>query len=220
MGPGLRVAVQKLNPRHRDDIARHLLQLPAEDRFLRFGHPCKDDGIREYVARIDFERDRVFGVHASDLSLAGLGHLAFDPAARNAELGLSVERSSRGQGYGYALLERGVQHAANRGYRALFMHCLADNRVMMHLARKAGLSVLVSAGEADGRLALDRATHGDALGEAVSDQFALIDCLLKQHELWLAHAGLKSWPGPRDREAADEGRRTARDAEAVQGEIP
>jgi len=192
VGPRLRVAVQKLNHLHRDVIARHLLQLAAEDRLLRFGHPAKDESIREYVARIDLERDRVFGVHAPDLALAGLGHLAFDPDARTAELGLSVDAASRGQGYGYALLQRGVQHAANLRYRALFMHCLADNRIMMHLARKAGLSVVVRAGEADATLSLDRATHGDALGEAVGDQFALIDCLLKQQDLWLAHAGLKA----------------------------
>ena len=217
MAPRLRVAVPKLNQRHRDDIMRHLLRLPAQDRLLRFGHPVKDEAIREYVARIDFGHDRVFGVHAPDLALAGVGHLAFDPQAGAAELGLSVDAASRGKGYGYALLQRGVQHAANLGYRALFMHCLADNRIMMHLARKAGLHVVVTAGEADATLSLDRATHGDVLGEAVNDQFALIDCLLKQHDLWLAHAGLKSWPKPGDR---DERRAIAGDAEAHQGEVP
>ncbi len=60
------VAVQRLNPRHRDDIARHLLQLPAEDRRLRFGQPFRDDAVRDYVAGIDFERDRVFGIHGAD----------------------------------------------------------------------------------------------------------------------------------------------------------
>src|SRR5436190_5365884 len=218
MRPAFRVALPKLNHRHRDDIARHLLRLPAEDRFLRFGHPAKDQGILEYVARIDFDRDRVFGVPAADLTLAGVAHLAFDTDARTAELGLSVEAASRANGYGYALLQRGVVHAANLGYRALFMHCLADNRIMLHLARKAGLSVVISAGEADGRLALDRSTHGDALGEALTDQFALIDCLLKQHQLWLAQAGLKSGPDRQDQpEAANERRGTARTAETAQG---
>lgn len=218
MRPELRVAVQKLNPRHRDDVAAHLLGLAADDRFLRFGYPANDDRIRDYVARIDFARDRVFGVHAADLTLAAVGHLAFEPPSQTAELGLSVDRAHRGKGLGYALLQRGVVHAANLGYRALFMHCLADNRVMLHLARKAGLSVVFSAGEADGRLALDRRTHGDPLGEAMTDQFALIDCLLKQQNLWLAHAGLKSWPEKADRpEAANESRGTARAAEAAQG---
>src|SRR5262249_7544587 len=121
----------------------------------------------------------------------------------------------------YALLRRGVVHAANLGYRALFMHCLADNGVMLHLAHKAGLSVVVSAGEADGRLALDRSVHGGAVEEAMTDQFALIDCLLKQQDLWLAHAGLKSLPREAEKpEADDERRRTAGAAKTLQGQIP
>jgi len=87
MPPALRVAVQKLNHRHRDDIARHLRRLTPQDRFLRFGHPTKDEGILEYVARIDFERDRMFAVHGPKLALAGFAHLAFDAGPRTAELG-------------------------------------------------------------------------------------------------------------------------------------
>jgi len=56
----------------------------------------------------------------------------------------------------------------------------------MHLARKAGLTVVVEAGDADARLALDRGAHGGAFKEAIADQFALVDTLLKQQYLWLA----------------------------------
>jgi len=188
MAPVPAVAVQRLNPRHRDDIARHLLLLPADDRRLRFGQQVRDEGVREYIARIDFERDNVFGIHAPDLALAGVAHLALDPAEQAAELGLSVDPACRGKGYGYALLQRAVLHAANLGYRVLFMYCLAENRIMMHLARKAGLTLVIESGETDARLALNRATHGGALKEAIADQFALVDCMLKQQYLWLAQA--------------------------------
>jgi GNAT superfamily N-acetyltransferase len=181
-----RVAVHRLNPRHRDDISRHLLLLPADDRRLRFGQHIRDEAVHDYVARIDFERDRVFGVHAPDLELAGVAHLALDPVAQLAELGLSVDPTCRGKGYGFALLQRAVLHAANLGFRVLFMYCLAENRIMMHLARKAGLTLVVEFGETDARLALDRGTHGGALKEAMADQFALVDCMLKQQYLWLA----------------------------------
>ena len=77
------VAVHRLNPRHRDDIAQHLLRLPAEDRRLRFGQHIRDEAVRDYVSRIDFESDRVFGVHAPDLALAGVGHLALDPVEQS-----------------------------------------------------------------------------------------------------------------------------------------
>jgi RimJ/RimL family protein N-acetyltransferase len=178
------VAVHRLNPRHRDDIARHLLLLPADDRRLRFGQHIRDEAVREYVGRIDFECDRVFGVHAPDLSLVGVAHLALDPAQKLAELGLSVDPSCRGKGYGFALLQRAVLHAANLGFRVLFMYCLAENRIMMHLARKAGLTLVVECGETDARLALDRGMHGGAFKEAMADQFALVDCMLKQQFLF------------------------------------
>lgn len=185
MRPSKGVAVFRLNPRHREDILAHLAQLPEHDRQLRFGRAVRDSALREYVERIDFERDRVFGIYSIALELIGVAHLALDPVQRTAELGLSVDAACRGKGYGFALLERSVLHAANLGYRALFMYCLAENRTMMHLAHKAGLDVLVKAGEADGRLALDRRVHGGAWREAIADQVALMDCLLKQQYLLL-----------------------------------
>ncbi len=124
----------------------------------------------------------------SDLELLGLAHLALDPTGQTAELGLSVDRGARGKGYGYALLQRAVLHATNLGYRALFMHCLAENHVLMHLARKAGLKLVVEAGEADGRLDLGERTKASAIQEAIEDQFALVDTLLKQQYAWLAKA--------------------------------
>jgi GNAT superfamily N-acetyltransferase len=180
------IAVQRLNPRYRDDISRHLLELPPEDRRLRFGQRIRDEAVVAYVAGIDFARDCVYGIHDADLDLSGVAHLALDPVHQVAELGLSVHPSVRVRGHGFALLQRSVLHAANQGYGALFMYCLAENAIMMHLARKAGLTVVVQSGEADARLKLDRGAHGGAYKEAMADQFALVDSLLKQQYLWLA----------------------------------
>jgi hypothetical protein len=83
-------------------------------------------------------------------------------------------------------LERAVLHATNRGYRALFMHCLAENGTMLSLARKAGLSVVITSGEADGQLALGEPTQAGALREAIQDQFALVDAMLKHQYALLA----------------------------------
>ncbi len=180
------IAVQRLNARHRQDITCHLLELPAEDRRLRFGQQIRDETVIAYVAAIDLARDRVFGILSDDLELVGVAHLALDRVHQAAELGVSVHPSARGRGYGYALLQRSVLYAANRGYSALFMYCLAENRIMMHLARKAGLTIMIEAGDADARLRLDRARHGGVIKEAFADQFALVDCILKQQFLWLA----------------------------------
>ena len=42
------------------------------------------------------------------------------------------------------------------------------------------LTVVIEAGEADGRLKLDRFAHGGAFIEAMTDQMALVDILFKQ----------------------------------------
>ena len=191
------IAVHRLNPRHREDIKRHLLQLPAEDRRLRFGHQIRDDAVGVYVDEIDFVRDRVFGIQGAELDLIGFAHLALDPVEQVAELGLSVHPSARVRGHGFALLQRSVLHAANLRYRVLFMYCLAENGIMMHLARKAGLTVVIESGEADARLKLDRGAHGGALKEAMADQFALVDSMLKQQYLWMAQ--------PKSRPASEAG---------------
>ena len=180
------IVVQRLSAAHRDEIVRHLLRLPAPDRRLRFGSPMRDSSIEAYVRHIDFSHDQIFGIFGADLELWGVAHLALDRDGETAELGLSVDWAVRGKGYGYALLQRAVLHATNRGYRALFMHCLAENAIMMNLARKAGLSIVTSAGEADGKLALDEPTRAGAIHEAIQDQFALIDYLLKQQYSWLS----------------------------------
>lgn len=174
------IAVQKLGLWQRDAIMRHLRRLPDNDRRLRFGRPMRDDAIGRYVDAIDFARDRVLGIHVSSMELGAVGHLALDGAGDHAELGLSVDEGLRGRGCGEALLRRAVLHAANRGYRALYMHCLSENQVMLRLAARAGLQTVIAAGEADARLALDRGTHGGAWREAMEDQFALVDYILKQ----------------------------------------
>lgn len=180
------VVVQKVTGAHREEVVRHLLRLPANDRRLRFGAPMRDSSIEAYVAGIDFARDQAFSILGSDLELRGLAHLALDGERDTAELGLSVDWSVRERGHGNALLQRAVLHATNRGYRALFMHCLAENATMMNLARRAGLSIVITHGEADGRLTLGEPTQAGALKEAIQDQFALVDSVLKQQYGWLA----------------------------------
>jgi len=146
--------VQELVGSQRDEIIRHLRLLSPRDRRLRFGAPKTDASIDEYVHGIDFARDKVFGIFEPDLALTGVAHLALVVGREAAELGLSVVSDHRRKGYGYALLECAKLHARNLKYKKLCMHWLAENQVMFHLARKAGMSVVTEYGEADGHVAL------------------------------------------------------------------
>jgi len=167
--------VQKLGVYQRREIMRHLQRLSPQDRRLRFGIYMSDAAVERYVNGIDFSRDRIFGIFEDDLALSGVAHLALEARHCTAELGLSVDAACRGRGYGFALLSRCKLEAMTLGYRTLFMHCLAENKIMIHLARKTGMSVVTRQGETDANLALEDATCFDFASEFVGDQLALIE---------------------------------------------
>ena len=134
--------------------------------------------VRAYVGRIDFERSAVLGIVDDELRLVGAAHLA--RSNRNeAELGLSVLPGHRGRGLGGALLARAHTHARNWDVRALFMHCLAENGPIMHLARKQGMKIVAKAGEADAWLKLPAADAASRFGEVFMQRAALFDYAMK-----------------------------------------
>ena len=169
--PGTTELPVRLRAADRDALTQHFLSLGTEDRRLRFGATLSDDAIRALEERIDFDRDEVFGIAGDDLSLLAVVHVAFYPEGR-AELGLSVLPQARGQGLGNALFSRAVMHLVNRGVREVFVHCIAENAAMLHIARKHGMRVVQEGGESDARLALARPTPASVLAEWFVDQNA------------------------------------------------
>jgi RimJ/RimL family protein N-acetyltransferase len=161
----------RLRESDRAALADHFISLDGEDRRLRFGSNISDDGLREYVARIDFERDGVFAVHDDEgARLLAVIHVA--PSSKSAELGLSVAAEHRGQGLGSALFLRAVNHLRNRGMSEVFVHCLTENGAMMHLARKNRMRIIPAGSETDARLALDPPTPHTVFTEWLHDYHA------------------------------------------------
>jgi RimJ/RimL family protein N-acetyltransferase len=171
------IPVKQLSALSRDALVQHFLALAPEDYRLRFGRSLTPDAIRAYVAAIDFDRDAAFGVFDDDLRLAGVAHVG--RTADGAELGVSVVPASRGKGIGSALFERAHAYARNQGLRQLFMHCLTENKAMMHIARKAGMNIVTEAGESDAHLALPPADAATIAQELLQERVALYDVALK-----------------------------------------
>lgn len=173
------VPVRSLAERHRPRILAHLLALPSQDRYLRFGYAASDEQVARYADLIDFSRDEVFGIFNRRLELIAQAHLAALPDAREAEFGVSVLPHARGRGYGGRLFDHAVLHARNRGVHTLVVHVLAENTAMLKIARNAGATVEREGSEAMARLRLppeDLRSHFDAL---VEDSAAEIDYHLK-----------------------------------------
>jgi GNAT superfamily N-acetyltransferase len=185
------VIVKELSKRAHWRLRKHFLALDEADRLLRFGTVLPDELIIKYVEGIDFSRDTVFGVYDSRLRLVGVGHLAFAPREqlpalsaatskeRIAEFGVSVSASARGKGVGSKLFERAAIRCRNADIDTLYMHCLASNKVMMHIAKKAGMEIQRDYGEADAYLRLPPANPASVLQEAVDEQVASFDYVFK-----------------------------------------
>jgi RimJ/RimL family protein N-acetyltransferase len=185
--------VQSLHPGARAALAAHLLALPRADRRLRFGAVVAEESIRRYVGALDFSRDGLFGVRDRRLTLVGTAHLA--RTEDGAELALSVVPAQRLRGIGQALFARAVQFARNRGIARLYMHCLAENEAMLHIARAAGMRVELAAGEADAHLALQPATIETVAGELLMEQMALVDYTAKAQRITAGNVrdALRQW---------------------------
>src|SRR5512144_1354857 len=97
---GLRFLVERVSASARALVARHLVALPPQDRYLRFGSPVSSPRIAAYVDGIDFGRDTVLAVRdAATCELAGVVHAAFD--GDEVELGVSVLPAHRNRGIGH-----------------------------------------------------------------------------------------------------------------------
>jgi RimJ/RimL family protein N-acetyltransferase len=187
--------VKQLRERDRKRVLKHFLALDQNDRLLRFGTVLPDPQVAAYVAKIDFARDSVYGVHNRKFQLVAVGHLAFAPKEaapglseattkeRVAEFGLSVSHSARGMGIGTRLFARAAIHCRNSDIDTLYMQCLTSNRTMMHIAKKAGMQIMREHGEADAYLQLPPPDPASVLQEAIEEQVATIDYTFKANSL-------------------------------------
>ena len=172
------IPIRQLDRTQRPAILAHFLVLPAEDRRLRFGATLDDAAVASYVERLDFQNDAVFGAFADDLRLAGVAHVAASGAT--VEFGVSVVPDARGRGVGSALFTRANLYARTHHIRAMYMHCLLENRTMMHIARKSGMRIVTESGEADAYLELPPAEVSTVTRELFLERIGRFDFALKQ----------------------------------------
>jgi RimJ/RimL family protein N-acetyltransferase len=180
------VPIRSLSSRHRERIARHLLELPERDRYLRFGYAASDSQVMQYVQQLNFDRDEVFGIFNRRLRLLAMAHLAYMPDDRDqsstcAEFGVSVAANARGRGYGKRLFDLASLHARNRGVQTLMIHALSENLPMLRIARHAGAELIREGSESQAVLKLPADTLASQVEQIVETGAAEWDYRFKQH---------------------------------------
>jgi len=179
------VPIRSLGPRHRRRILDHLLALDERARYLRFGFAANDAQLSQYVDRIDFDRDEVFGIFNRRLELIAMAHLAHPVGPGSAgrppmsEFGVSVLGRARRRGFGRRLFEHAILHARNRGIGALFIHALSENAPMIKIARDAGAVLRREGSETEAWLELPPGSFASHIEKIVATQAAELDYRLK-----------------------------------------
>ena len=160
-------------------IIAHLCTLKGEDRRLRFGAMPSDDMIESYVTK-SFDTDtKWFGIDHINGSLVAACHVAV--AEGEAELGCSVDSEYRGHGYAQLMFDRAVTWLRTRDINIVYMHCLTENQIMRHIAKKNEMVLDSQYGETDATVEVAPGSMMTKAADAYLDRIAFYDMIYKSN---------------------------------------
>lgn len=176
--------------RERTLVKQHLCKLQEVDRHLRFGSMLSDYAIESYVDQSWHGDNEWLGIIEGDQVIAAI-HVAFETPTK-AELGLSVDPQWRGKKLGQALFERAIVFLKSKQVHDVYMHCLSENMVMKHIARKNEMHLESSHGETDADLTIKDTTPLDKYQEILIENLALYDNNMRSaRNAWRQFLGIR-----------------------------
>ena len=160
-------------------VIEHLCSLQGEDRRLRFGGQTTDEFISDYVKKaFDDINSQWFGCVAN-AKVVSACHAAIHNG--EAELGCSVDKEYRGKGLAQEMFDRAVTYLRSNGVTNVYMHCLTENEVMRHIAKKNLMTIVSCYGETDAKVEVQPATPLTAVKDAYLDRMAIYDMLFRSN---------------------------------------
>lgn len=168
---------RKLSHLDKDKLVAHLTGLQGEDRRLRFGAMVSDNFIEHYVHSSFDDQSKWFGCEDMEGKIVSACHAAVK--GEDAELGCSVDKEYRGHGLAQEMFDRAVTWLRTQGIKEVFMHCLTENAVMRHIARKNDMTVVSEYGETDATVEVKPATPATLMKDAYLDRMAVYDMIIK-----------------------------------------
>jgi acetyltransferase len=137
------------------DLFEHLTVADVRFRFFVAMRELSPTLLRR-LTRIDYDRDMALvallpGEPPGDQptgALAGIVRLSADIDDARAEYAVAVRSDWKGRGLGSALTQEIIAYARGRGIGEIFGIILADNHVMIGMARKLGFTITNSAEDA------------------------------------------------------------------------
>lgn len=139
-----------LRPTRPEDQTEHVAFLARTDPQAirtRFIHPVRafEHPNLANLTQIDYSRQMAFiatptRANARD-AILGIARSVTDPDNESAEFAILVRSDLKGQGLGYALLDKMIRYCRARGTRELWGDVIADNAAMLDLATALGFRI-------------------------------------------------------------------------------
>lgn len=130
------ITIQHGNIYKISDYARHLKNLTKEDRHSRFGYNASDYNIDQLILDMCYHpKDHELWYARNDEQRVGWGHMAKNNDG-TWELAISVDKEFQRQGIANDLIKEMLTWAKFHHISEVYMHCIEDNRVIQHLAKK------------------------------------------------------------------------------------
>ena len=156
---GLEALLRPIRPE--DDAAHEELfqRLDREDVRFRFFNQVRQfpKSQRARFTQIDYDREMAFAA-MREVEMLGVARAICNPNGDRAEFAILVRSDLKGQGLGYALLDKLVRYCRERGIAEVVGHVLPDNKRMLELAESLGFQhrMLPADGVVEVRLVLER----------------------------------------------------------------
>ena len=167
------------------DYAKHLKNLTTEDRYTRFCYNIKDEAIDQFILSILYNpNDHHLFTAEIDDAVVGFGHLARE--GNDWELAVSIDKEHQGRGIANHLMGRMIAWGKTRGIHSVFMHCIAQNTKIQHLAKTHGLRMVERDGaEVTSKVDLPAPTPLDYTADFLREQRELLTQMTDiQRRMW------------------------------------
>lgn len=172
------IFIKRLISQEKYKYEKHLLELPPQDQFMRFGGHIKDSLIQKYVEDIDFWKDGVFGAFNADLQLVGVVHTYLyqeEGNGRKTEIAISVDTSYRQKHIGKKLIRRALNWCQNNFIDEIEMYWMADNQGINKIAKEFDYEISQAYQEKEGVLKMTAPNMQSVVNEVIEESVGWID---------------------------------------------
>jgi N-acetylglutamate synthase-like GNAT family acetyltransferase len=154
------------------------------DRRLRFGFEAPDSSVKEYINNsitFDYGYTSMWFVVDEGDRIVATCHVSLNRETNTAEMGCTVSPDYRDQKIGQELFNRGVTWARMAGAEHVFMHCLSENKVIQHIAKKGGMTVVtIDPSEKESTIQVKQNRFEAGFKDYVMDTIAVYDMAVRQ----------------------------------------